>query len=81
MEIDRKLIRENFLKMREEDNIKIKEEESKKKQIHNEINNKNNEIKLMKYEDKLQKRIMFYKKMKVNKLDMYVEYLFDTQNE
>ena len=81
MEIDRKLIRENFLKMREEDNIKIKEKESKKKQIQNEINNQNNEIKLMKYEDKLQKRIMFYKKMKVNKLDMYVEYLFDTQNE
>jgi hypothetical protein len=24
------------------------------------------------------KRIMFYKKMKVDKLDMYVEYLFDT---
>ena len=81
MEIDRKLIRENFLKMREEDNIKMKEKESKKKQIQNEINNQNNEIKLMKYEDKLQKRIMFYKKMKVNKLDMYVEYLFDTQNE
>jgi len=80
IKIDRKLIRENFLKMREEDNIKIKEEEeeSKKKQIQYEINNKNNEIKLMKYEDKLQKRIMFYKKMKVNKLDMYVEYLFDT---
>ena len=58
MEIDRKLIRENFLKMREEDNIKMKEEESKKKQIQNEINNQNNEIKLMKYEDKLQKRIM-----------------------
>ena len=35
----------------------------------------------MREEDKLQKRIMFYKKMKVNKLDMYVEYLFDTQNE
>ncbi len=81
MEIDRKLIRKKFLKMREEDNIKIKEEESKKKQIQNEINNKNNEIKLMKYEDKLQKRIMFYKKMKVNKLDMYVEYLFDAKNE
>jgi hypothetical protein len=81
MEIDRKLIRENFLKMRKEDNIKMKEEESKKKQIQNEINNQNNEIKLMKYEDKLQKRIMFYKKMKVNKLDMYVEYLFDAQNE
>ena len=35
----------------------------------------------MKYEDIFQKRIMFYEKMKVNKLDMYIEYLFDTQNE
>lgn len=72
--IDRKLIREKFLKMREE-------EESKKKQIQDEINNQNNEIELMKYEDRFQKRILFYEKIKVNKLDMYVEYLFDTQNE
>lgn len=67
------MIRENFLKMREEENNKIKEKEA-------EISNQNNEIKSMSNEDIYQKRMMFYEKMKVTKLDMYVEYLFDMQN-
>jgi len=76
----RKLIRQKFLKMKETEDIKIKEAENIKKQIQNEINNQNNEIKLMRHEDIAQQRIMFYKKMKVNKLDMYIEYLFDMKN-
>lgn len=67
------MIRENFLKMREEYNNKIKEKEA-------EISNQINEIKSMSNEDIYQKRMMFYEKMKVTKLDMYVEYLFDMQN-
>ena len=71
--MNRKMIRENFLKMREEYNNKIKEKEA-------EISNQINEIKSMSNEDIYQKRMMFYEKMKVTKLDMYVEYLFDMQN-
>jgi hypothetical protein len=71
--MNRKMIRENFLKMREEENNKIKEKEA-------EISNQINEIKSMSNEDIYQKRMMFYEKMKVTKLDMYVEYLFDMQN-
>ena len=80
MNINRNLIRQNFLKMKEDENIKMREDENIKKQIQDEINNQNNEIKLMTHEDKYQKRIMFYEKMKVNKLDMYVEFLFDMEN-
>ena len=47
MSIDRKLIRQNFLKMKEAENIKIKEDENIKKQIQDEINNQNNGIELM----------------------------------
>jgi hypothetical protein len=68
MSIDRKLIRQHFLKMKEAENIK--------KQIQDEINNKNNEIDLMRHEDRTQQRIMFYEKMKVNKPDMYIDFLF-----
>ena len=64
MSIDRKLIRQNFLKMKEAENIKIKEDENIKKQIQDEINNQNNEIKLMRHEDRTQQRIMFYEKIK-----------------
>ena len=71
--MNRKMIRANFLKMREEENNKIKEKEA-------EISNQINEIKSMSNEDIYQKRMMFYEKMKVTKLDMYVEYLFDMQN-
>lgn len=67
------MIREKFLKMREEENNKIKEKEA-------EISNQNNEIKSMSNEDIYQKRMMFYEKMKVTQLDMNVEYLFDMQN-
>ncbi len=66
MSIDRKLIRQNFLKMKEAENIKMKEDENIKKQIQDEINNQNNEIKLMRHEDITQRRIMFYEKIKVN---------------
>ena len=52
MSIDKKLIREQFLKMREDENKRIKEEDETK-------------------------RIAFYKKLGVNKLDMYIEFLFD----
>jgi len=72
MSIDRKLIIQNFLKMKEAENIK--------KQIQDEINNQNNEIELMRHEDRTQQRIMFYEKMKVNKPDMYIEFLFDMKN-
>lgn len=74
--MNRKMIRENFLKMREEE--KIKEEKMKEKEA--EISNQINEIKSMSNEDIYQKRMMFYEKMKVTKLDMHVEYLFDMQN-
>ena len=67
------MIRENFLKMREEENNKIKEKEA-------EISNQINEIKSMSNEDIYQKRMIFYEKMKVTQLDMNVEYLFDMQN-
>ena len=71
--MNRKIIRENFLKMREEENNKIKEKEL-------EISNQISEIKSMSNEDIYQKRMMFYEKMKVTQLDMNVEYLFDMQN-
>jgi hypothetical protein len=37
MSIDRKLIRQQFLKMREDENNRIKEEEIKKQQLIDEI--------------------------------------------
>ena len=80
MSIDRKLIRQNFLKMKEAENIKIKEDENIKKQIQEEINNQNNGIELMRHEDRTQQRIMFYEKIKADKPDMYIEFLFDMKN-
>jgi myo-inositol-1-phosphate synthase len=77
MSIDRKLIREQFLIMREDENKRMKEEEIKKQQLIDEMMRQEDELRLMaKEEDKI-KRIMFYKKLGVNKLDMYIEYLFD----
>ena len=80
MSVNRKLIIQNFLKMKEDENIKMREDENIKKQLQDEFNNQNNEIELMRYEDRTQKRIMFYEKMKVRKPDMYIEFLFDMEN-
>ena len=77
MSIDRKLIRQQFLKMREDENNRIKEEEIKKQQLIDEITRQNNESKLMFKEEKETRRIEFYKKLYVNKPDQYIEFLFD----
>jgi hypothetical protein len=77
MSIDRKLIRQQFLKMREDENNRIKEEEIKKQQSIDEITRQNNESKLMAKEENEIRRIAFYKKLGVNKPDMYIEFLFD----
>jgi hypothetical protein len=55
MSIDRKLIRQQFLKMREDENNRIKEEEIKKQQLIDEITRQNNELKLMIKEEKNKK--------------------------
>lgn len=77
MSIDRKLIREQFLKMREDENNRIKEEEIKKQELIDEIMREINKSKLMFKEEKKTRRIAFYKKLKVNKPDQYIEFLFD----
>ena len=79
MSIDRKLIRQQFLKMREDENNRIKEEEIKKQQLIDEITRQNNELKLMTKEENEIKRIAFFKKMGVNnKRDyQYINFLFD----
>ena len=79
MSIDRKLIRQQFLKMCEDENNRMKEEENKKQQLIDEIKRQNNELKLMAKEENEIKRIAFFKKMGVNnKRDyQYIEFLFD----
>lgn len=77
MNIDRKLIRQQFLKMYEDENNRIKEEEIKKQELINEIIKQNDESKLMFKEEKETRRIAFYKKLCVNKPDQYIEFLFD----
>ena len=78
MSIDRKLIRQQFLKMREDENNRIKEEEIKKQQLIDEITRQNNELKLMAKEENEIRRIAFFEKLCVNKRDyMYIEFLFD----
>lgn len=77
MSIDRKLIRQQFLKMCEDENNRIKEEEIKKQQLIDEITRQNNELKLMIKEEKKTRRITFYKKLGVNKDCQYIEFLFD----
>jgi hypothetical protein len=72
----REKIRGKFLKTRETREMEI----LKKRELDTEIINQNNEITQMKWEDTYQKRIMFYEKNKIYKLDMYTEYLFDTSN-
>jgi len=71
MKINRKLIRDNFLKAREAE----KREADEIKQMR-EV--EANEIKQMTWEDIYQHRINYYKKHGINKLDMMVEYLIDT---
>ena len=78
MSIDRKLIRQQFLKMHEDENNRIKEEEIKKQQLIDEITRQNNELKLMAKEENEIRRIAFFEKLCVNKRDyMYIEFLFD----
>ena len=70
---NRQLIRQNFLNMREAEDVKTK-------RMQREIDNQNDETKLMAWEDRYRKRMMFYEKMKVTKLDMHIEFLFDMEN-
>lgn len=79
MSIDRKLIRQQFLKMHEDENNRIKEEEIKKQQLIDEITRQNNESKLMAKEENETRRIAFFKKMGVNNTRdyQYIEFLFD----
>lgn len=79
MSIDRKLIRQQFLKIREDENNRIKEEEIKKQQLIDEITRQNNESKLMAKEENEIKRIAFFKKMGFNNTRdyQYIEFLFD----
>lgn len=77
MSIDRKLIRQQFLKMLEDENNIIKEEEIKKQELINEIIKQKDELKMMTKEENDIKRIAFYKKLGVNKPDQYIEFLFD----
>lgn len=81
MSINRQQIRLNFLKMRKEDELKLKEEEEDKKQeIKNEIIRQENESWLMRQEENDQRKDAFYKKLGINKLDMQIEFLFDMQD-
>ena len=71
MSIDRKLIRQQFLKMHEDENNRIKEEEIKKQQLIDEITRQNNESKLMFKEEKETTRIEFYKKLMLCNITLF----------
>lgn len=65
--------------MREEETAKNIEEERKKQQLRDEIIGQNNELYLMRKEEGETRRILFYKKMQVNKPDMYIDFLFHSE--
>ncbi len=79
MSIDRKLIRQQFLKMREDENNRIKEEEIKKQKLIDEIKKQNDESRLMFKEENETRRIAFFKKMGFNNTRdyQYIQFLFD----
>lgn len=66
--------------MREEEELKLKEKERQKQELENEIINQESELWLMRCEKNKQRNVDFYKKLGINKRDMYVKFLFDMQD-
>lgn len=81
MSINRKLIRENFLKMLEDDKKEKEKQQRQEEEQKQELMNQERESKLMTKEETLQKKFAFYKKMGVNKPDMQVEFWYTCQDD
>jgi hypothetical protein len=81
MNINRKLIRANFLKMLGDDKKEKERQQQQEEEAKLELINQKYELHLMSQEEDLQNRIAFYKKMGVNKPDMYIEYLYACRND
>lgn len=77
MTINRTLIRQQFLNLREDENNEMKEKEIKKQELMDEIKRQIDERKLMYKEEDETRRIAFYQKLGVNKCNHYIEFLFN----